>query len=106
MKVNWQAVGNCVKSVGGVLLCVLPVLPSFYNNGSGKQKESKIIMANHGDAVEAILNGFVLDTNKCEAVKLVKRDGDYGYYRAIINIANSSMLDSSKLEMIEAISKE
>lgn len=63
-----------------------------------KSKEAKI---GYGDAVSAIMEGFTFDSNKCEALDMLKRDADIGYYKAVIAIIQNAALDSTKLEMID-----
>lgn len=64
------------------------------------------LIASYSKAVKAIVESNMLDSRKCEAIELLKRDGDDDYYKAVISVINSNMLDSRKVDTIRTISED
>lgn len=106
MKVNWKAIGEGAKKVGGTIGYVL-LLTSPYVLGARKDsKENYLEPANYSGAIRAILRSNMLDSYKKEAMSVIERDLDPGVYAAIIEVAHSnSTLDSYRIDMIRNLVK-
>ena len=66
--------------------------------------ESRTCETTYSDAVSAILNSSMFDSNKTKLMIMLKRDGDSEYYKSVIMTINSSMFDSNKIQTVEGLS--
>lgn len=93
--------GFALRVISGGLLTML--LPSININiaekNEGSDCEGYIV------AFNAIMKSDMLDSNKEEAAKLLKRNRDIGYYKAFIDVVESDMLDSTKMDMLKHLNK-
>lgn len=54
----------------------------------------------YSDAVDVIMDSNMFDSNKNEALALLKKNKDAEYYKTIIRIVKSNMFDSNKIKAI------
>lgn len=59
---------------------------------------------NYGDAIEAVVNGYMCNSDITRAIASIKRGENSEYYKAVMAIVNSNMPSSSMLKSIELIS--
>ena len=62
--------------------------------------------ANYSDAVGAILDSSMFDSDKNAAIGLLKRGGDSEYYKSVISVINSSIVSRNKIRTIEKLSEK
>lgn len=109
-KIDWKSVGqkvsNTAKEVGtvaGVVLLTAVTAPIVIAASMAETSENRHI--DYSDVVKTILDSSMYNSDKAEAISVLKRDGDYNYYKSIISIVESSMYNSDKLDAIEKLSE-
>ena len=109
MKVNLEKVANgLVKGTNNVLKVLAPVAEVYfvakwfgYIPTSKKITVTKVVTPSYAEAVKAIVQrSTMLDSNINKALAELKTDATQEYYSAVISIAESNMLDSSKIKAI------
>lgn len=60
----------------------------------------------YSDAVDVIMDSSMFDSNKNEALVLLKKNKDAEYYKTIIRIIKSDMFDSNKIKAITNFNKD
>ena len=99
-KIDGSSVRHFVKGACEVLICGLWVAGSFI------KAKNEMKPVGYDAAVETIMASSMFGSDKCDAVKLLKRDEDENYYKAVISIMQSSMFGSDKVEMIRYLSQK
>lgn len=109
-KINWKKVGETTwdvcTAVGtlagiGLLMGVTGILQDKLEIGVTKQE---VVTGTYDNAVSAILNSNMMTSYKVDAVNLLKKDGEYSYYKAVIGVVQSDMMSSYKIDMIRSLS--
>lgn len=100
-----NTVKNIAKGLKGVIIPIAGVvlssitisdlLDAFRYSGNVK----------YDDAVKVIMNSYMLNSYKTEAINVLKRDESPDYYRAVISTVNSDMMGSYKVDTIRNMSK-
>ena len=65
--------------------------------------EIKITSFGYHEAVKAILDSDMWESDKAKTINVIKRDGDKEYYKTIIEVANSDMWESDKFDVISKL---
>ena len=106
LNISKEAVGKFVKGGLNIAVGLLVLgLPSL-------TRENVTVVARptseakYSDAVQAIMNSFMLDSYKKEMIRVLKQDGNSEYYRAVIMTISSDMLDSYKRDIIKELSEK
>lgn len=60
----------------------------------------------YSDAINVIMDSNMFDSNKNEAMVLLKKNQDAEYYKTIIQIVKSNMFDSNKIRAITNLNKD
>lgn len=95
-----EHIGNVVK-IGGIAL--LYGLASMASRTSVKDMFDNIRYSGnvtYSDAVSAIMDSDMFDSNKTKAIELLRRNENVEYYKTIIDIVRSNMFDSNKIKAI------
>lgn len=104
--VSKDVIGAIVKGAGNVLafasVFVLPYL-SKKDVGELARPNSK---AGYDDAIGAIMKSDMLSSDKAKAATIVPKVGGSDLYKAVIQVINSDMLSSDRIEVIERICSE
>ena len=60
----------------------------------------------YSDAVRAIMESNMFDSNKDKVMELLKKDQDSEYYKAVIQVVCSDMFDSRKVNVIKNLTSD
>lgn len=60
----------------------------------------------YSDAVSAVMDSDMFDSNKTKVIELLKRNESVEYYKTIIDIVRSNMFDSNKIKAIAILCEE
>lgn len=101
-KVDWNTVGKYAVGIGKSVACGLLVASPFIRDVIVSAKRNGVI-ANYGEAVNAIMESGMWSDDKQEAISVLKRYETNDFYRAVISIVNSNMWSSDKLEAIKGL---
>lgn len=107
INISKETVVNIAKTVGGCF--ALGVLAKYAPLWSGRPTENSnnyYVMPCYSEAVKVIMQEFTFDSNRNEAVKLLKRDGDMEYYAAVIEAVRNCTFDSNRIELIKTLSEK
>lgn len=102
-KIDTGKVGEVIESVGNlVLLAAVVVLPCVTSRDIiNKVRYSGNVK--YSDAVNATLTGSMYSTDKTKVIAMLPKNGDAELYKSVIQIVNSSLYSSGKVEAIEHI---
>ena len=109
MKINIskETVVNVAKTVSGFFaLGVLARYAPVFTSGTTRATTDYFCIPSYSEAVKVILEEVVLDSNRNEAIKELRRDGDAEYYAAVIEAVRSTTLDSGKIQIIKTLSEK
>lgn len=109
MKINIskENVVNVAKTVGGFFaLGVLARYAPMFTSGSTRSTDEYICIPSYSGAVKVIMEEVTLDSNRNEAIKELRRDGDTEYYAAVIEAVRNTTLDSGKIQIIKTLSEK
>lgn len=105
-KLDLKNIGNitvqfCKLAGCGLIIAASRKIMEYVN------EDNDNTVGGYDDAVGAIMNSTMFSHDKHEAVTILKRDGDYGYYKAIIHVVNvPDMFSHDKVKMINALSEK
>ena len=104
-KINWEPIKNFAEGVGTILGVGFVTCASIWCAGKSEEFNKVTCVAGYSDAVDVIMKSDMHSYYKQEAVKVLKRDGDEEYYKAIANIAKAEDMHSYyKAVLIEELS--
>ena len=106
-KPNLETVGIIAGAIAGLAYCGLQIIESF---NAKKNAESSIKCLNtsdgYADAVNAIMDSNMFDSDKREAISALKTTANPNFYSSIVRIASDdTMFGSSKVELIRHLSE-
>ena len=108
--INWKRVGEAawnvcttVGTIAGIGL-VIGVTGLAQRRLENDAMEKEAASGTYDGAIEAILNSDMMTSYKVDAVSLLKKDGEWGYYKAVVGVVQSDMLSSYKIDMIRSLS--
>lgn len=81
----------------------------YYNLKLDSNDNTRVIYGNasYSDAINAIIESDMFDSNKTKLITNLKTDADSSKYTAVISIVNSDMFDSNKVNsVLEICGKE
>lgn len=107
INISKETVVNVAKTVGGFFaLGVLARYAPLLINGTTEDSNNYYIVPCYSEAVKVIMQEFAFDSNRNEAIKLLKRDEDMEYYAAVIEAVKSCTFDSNRIELIKTLSEK
>ncbi len=62
--------------------------------------------ADYGDVVNLIMRSNMFSSDKKAMIKLIEKDADAAYYKAVIQVVKSNMFSSDKIDAIKALSED
>lgn len=68
--------------------------------------EHAVTAPGYGDAIAAIVESDMWDTDKDKVVSVLKRDEYVEYYKSVISIVNGDMWSTTKVNMIEKLNEK
>lgn len=104
-------VGEALKTIGEFTIKGFKIVAPFIGyallNSATKSLENMPYRGNcdYGDAVGAISSSTMSSWDKNSAISVLKKDGDAGFYKAVIETARSTMSSWDKLAAIKNLSK-
>jgi hypothetical protein len=105
-KVSGETVGKVAKGTVNLLVCTLAMaLPALTKRDVSTNVKSNNDV-NYDDVISTIMKSDMLSSYKVEAATMIPKDGADSLYRAVIQVINSDMLTSNKIEVIEHICEE
>ena len=107
INISKETVVNVAKTVGGFFaLGVLARYAPIFTSGTTRSTTDYFCIPSYSEAVKVIMEEVRLDSNKNEAIKVLRRDGDTEYYAAVIEAVKNTMLDSGKIQIIKTLSEK
>lgn len=107
IKMDKKQVGSFIVETGkGIIygLSWLALLFPYIENSSNAVKRLAV-EASYSGAIKAIMGSDMLSSYKKIAVDVLLKNQDEEYYKAVIEVINSNMLDSYKVETIKKITE-
>ena len=106
IKITKEFVGNVVKIGGMAMIYGLAAMASKTSVKDAIDNIRYSGKVSYSDAVSAVMDSNMFDSNKNRVLELLKKDGDIEYYRTIIKIVRSDMFDSNKIRAITILDGE
>lgn len=106
LKITKETIGSMAKFGGMVILYGLAAMVSRTNTKDVIDNVRYSGDVKYGDAISAIMDSDMFDSNKNRAMEMLKKNGESDYYRAVIKIIRSDMFDSSKIKAITILCEE
>ena len=107
IKMDKQQVGRIIVGTGKVIVyglsCLALLIPRAESNANAMKHST--VEASYSGAIKAIMDSDMLSSYKKAAVNVLLKNQDKEYYKAVIEVINSNMLDSCKVETIKKISE-
>ena len=103
---NLVTVTKAVVGLGRIAFYGVVVFKPLWKTIEHGIKKHKNKTVYYDDAVKAIMESNMLDSNKLKAVKALPRHETTVFYEAIISIIDSDMIGSNKAELIETLCQE
>ena len=107
INISKETIVNVAKTVVGCFgLGVLVRYAPMRSSRLMEDSNNYYIVPCYSEAVKVIMQEFTFDSNRNEAVKLLKRDEDVEYYAAVIEAVRNITLDSGKIQIIKTLSEK
>lgn len=107
INISKETIVNVAKTVVGCFgLGVLARYAPMWSARPMEDSNNYYIVPCYSEAVRVIMQEFTFDSNRNEAVKLLKRDEDVEYYAAVIEAVRSCTFDSNRIELIKTLSEK
>lgn len=107
IKIDKNQVGRIIMGTGKVIIyglsCLALLIPRVENNANAVKHLT--VEASYGGAIKAIMDSDMLSSYKKVAVDVLLKNQDEEYYKAVIEVVNSNMFDSYKVETIKKINE-
>ena len=106
VKITKEQVGNALKTIGFLGSCLVTGFLCMARDNTTKPTTYYIGEANYSDAVSVIMRSSMFDSTKSSMIDILKRDADPEYYKSVITTVNSKAFDTTKLHIVETMTRE
>lgn len=100
-----RTIGRIATGVGNVLSFAAVLVVPLLSKKDTIHEVRYNTVATYDDVIMAIMNSNMLSSDMSRATAVVPKDGDSTLYKAMINVINSNMLPSDKIDTIKHICK-
>ena len=105
IKIPRETVGKVAKASLSVVCYGLGIM-AYVKDVDLATVKCFIGKADYGDTVDLIMRSNMFSSDKKVMIKLVKKDADAAYYKAVIQVVKSNMFSSDKIEAIRTLSED